>query len=105
MSLSCDLDIMTSTVGHFSCPVKRVCQQWLIHSFSKYRVHNTCRPTGIVKERPGSERCANSQSGGLSRLSPGGISVVSGGGRVRGEDLNLSAILMYIVSMISNRPI
>ena len=31
-----------------------------------------------------------------------GISVVSGGGRVRGEDLNLSAILMYIVSMISS---
>ena len=31
---------------------------------------------------------------GLSRLShQGGISVVSGGGRVRGEDLNLSAIL------------
>ena len=40
---------------------------------------------------------------GLSRLSHrGGISVVSGGGRVRGEDLNLSAILMYIVSMISS---
>ena len=32
----------------------------------------------------------------------GGVSVVSGGGRVRGEDLNLSAILMYIVSMISS---
>jgi len=31
-----------------------------------------------------------------------GISVVSGGGRVRGEDLNLSAIQMYIVSMISS---
>ena len=31
----------------------------------------------------------------------GGVSVVSGGGRVRGEDLNLSAIL-YIVSMISS---
>ena len=32
-----------------------------------------------------------------------GISVVSGSGRVRGEDLNLSAIQMYIVSMISSR--
>jgi len=41
---------------------------------------------------------------GLSRLSHqgGGISVVSGGGRVRGEDLNLSVILMYIVSIISS---
>ena len=31
-----------------------------------------------------------------------GISIVSGGGCVRKEDLNLSAILMYIVSMISS---
>jgi len=31
-----------------------------------------------------------------------GISVVLGCGHVRGEDLNLSAILMYIVSMISS---
>jgi len=45
-------------------------------------------------------------SKGLSRLShqAGGISVVSGGGHVRREYLNLSAILMYIVSMISNDP-
>jgi len=32
----------------------------------------------------------------------GGTSVVSGGSHVRGEDLNLSEILMYIVSMISS---
>jgi len=33
----------------------------------------------------------------------GGISVVSGGGgRIRGEDINFSAILMYIVSIISS---
>jgi len=43
-------------------------------------------------------------SRGLSRLfhREGVISVVSGGGRVKGEDLNISAILMYIVSMISS---
>ena len=40
--------------------------------------------------------------GGLEISLLRGISVVSGGGRVRGEDLNLSAILMYIVSMISS---
>jgi len=46
----------------------------------------------------------STRSRSLSRLSHkgGGISVVLGGGRVRGEDLNLSSILMYIVSMISS---
>ena len=38
----------------------------------------------------------------LDFLTREGISVISGGGRVRWEDLNLSAILMYIVSMISS---
>jgi len=38
----------------------------------------------------------------LDFLTRGDISVVLGGGRVRAEDLNLGAILMYIVSMISS---
>ena len=74
----------------------------VVGACAEHRAVNTCCRSlvGAGAEDDNENNCR--RQGFIQTFSPVGISVVSGGGCVRWKDLNLSAILMYIVSMISS---